>query len=337
MIKQIIRLIRPGLFLPCFEIENQGKDDILVRPRYLSICAADQRYFQGKRPPEILKQKLPLALFHEAVGEILHDPFGEIAPGTYCVMLPGGVESEKNKSNYKKGAYFRSSNADGFCQEIMSLKRNELLPICGEPVWLYVFTELVSVCCQALRRLEEIIQIKDNIKIGIWGDGSMAFVMALTVAYLKPHCPLYVFGKHDDKLINFSFATKQINIADKYDSTFVDIAIECVGGVGSQSAIAQAVDKLSPMGFLILMGVSETPPNVPTRLILEKGLVIIGSSRSTLEDFECAMHLIDKDSFKNSLLKIVSLQCIASTAEELISIFIKDKSNYYKTVITGNF
>lgn len=330
MIKQVIRLVRPGLFLPCFEVENPAPEDILIRPRYLSICAADQRYFQGNRPPEVLEKKLPLALFHEAVGEVLHDPSGELLPGTFCVMLPGGMESAEDKSNYKRGAFFRSSNADGFCQEVMSLKRGELIPVCGEPAWFYVFTELVSVCCQALRRLEDVTRLTDSTRIGIWGDGSMAFVMALTAAHLKPRCPLYVFGKHDDKLLNFSFADRQINIADRRDHTSVDVAVECVGGAGAQSAIAQAVDRLSPTGFLLLMGVSETPPNVPTRLILEKGLTVLGSSRSTRRDFECAVRLIDKAGFKNSLLKIVSAQKSFSTASELIDIFNEDKHLPYK-------
>ena len=330
MVKQVIRLMRPGLFLPCFEVETPGPEEVLIRPRYLSICAADQRYFQGNRPREVLEKKLPLALFHEAVGEVLRDPSGEFLPGTFCVMLPGGMESAEDKSNYKRGAFFRSSNTDGFCQEIMSLKRAELIPICGEPAWCYVFTELVSVCCQALRRLEDVTRLTDSTRIGIWGDGSMAFVMALTAAHLKPRCPLYIFGKHDDKLLNFSFADRQINIADRRDHTSVDVAVECVGGAGAQSAIAQAVDRLSPTGFLLLMGVSETPPNIPTRLILEKGLTLLGTSRSTRRDFECAVRLIDKAGFKNSLLKIVSMQKSFSKASELIDIFNEDKHLPYK-------
>ena len=336
MIKQVIRLVRPGLFLPCFEIENPGPQDILIRPKYLSICAADQRYFQGNRPPEVLARKLPLALFHEAVGEVLHDPSGELEPGAHCVLLPGGVESAEDESNYKRGAFFRSSNADGFCQEIMSLKRAEVLPVPGEPAWIYVFTELMSVCCQALRKLETVTRVPHGSRIGIWGDGSMAFVMALTLAHLKPNCTISVFGKHDDKLINFSFVEHRINIADRSDTTNIDIAVECVGDIGSQAAIAQAVDKLIPTGALLLMGVSETPPNIPTRHILEKGLTLIGSSRSTRTDFENAINLISLPDIQNSLQKIVSFNCEFTTASELIDIFHKERLASYKVVLSNS-
>lgn len=193
MIKQVIRLIRPGLFLPCFVVEKQKPNDVLVRPRYLSICAADQRYFQGNRPPEILASKLPLALFHEAVGEVLCDPSGRLKSGTFCVLLPGGINSLKDDSNYQKGAFFRSSNTDGFCQEVMCLDKQELLPIDNKPIWPYVFTELMSVCCQALRKLETIKQLTLGTKIGIWGDGAMSFMMALTLKTLKSSCPIYIW------------------------------------------------------------------------------------------------------------------------------------------------
>lgn len=336
MIKQVIRLIRPGLFLPCFTVEKPQPDDILVRPRYLSVCAADQRYFQGNRPPEVLARKLPLALFHEAVGEVLRDPSGELAPGTFCVLLPGGVDSSEDDSNYKRGSFFRSSNADGFCQEVMCLDRRELLPIHGEPVWPYVFAELMSVCCQALRKLESRFYLSKGTKIGVWGDGAMSYMMALTLSRLRPTCPVSVFGKHDDKLINFSFVTRQVNIASHTEPTDVDVAIECVGGAGAQSAIAQAIDALVPNGILMLMGVSEIQPIVPTRLVLEKGLTIMGSSRSTRLDFESSMKLIAQKDVQNSLFKIVSNHRSFSNASELIDVFVEDKHAPYKTVLRKN-
>lgn len=337
MIKQVIRLIRPGLFLPCFAVETPQDDDILIRPRFLSICAADQRYFQGNRPPEVLAQKLPLALFHEAVGEVLHDPSGEFKPGAFCVLLPGGTESEEDDSNYKRGAFFRSSNADGFCQEAMCLKRDEILPVPGEPAWIYVFTELMSVCCQALRKLEKVATIPDGARIGIWGDGAMAYMMALTLSQLKPQCSLAVFGKHDDKLVNFSFADYRINIADKTNATTVDMAFECVGGAGSQTAISQAIQRLVPTGSLVLMGVSEIAPVVPTRLILEKGLTLVGTSRSTKKDFECAIELISQHRISNVLCKIISCHESFATAQNLIDIFYKEKNLPFKVILTKNF
>ncbi|MCR5257853.1 MAG: zinc-binding dehydrogenase [Desulfovibrio sp.] len=334
MINQIIRLIRPGLFLPCFEVANPGPSDVVVRPKYLSICAADQRYFQGNRPPEVLKEKLPLALFHECVAEVIRDPQDRLKKGSLCVLLPGGLASQEKDSNYRQGAFFRSSNADGFCQEVMFLDREELIPLPDGADYIYVFTELMSVCCQAYRRLLQAPPVKDKAKIGIWGDGAMAFMMAIALSQLSPSSDIYIYGKHDEKLINFSFVKKRINIFDKSDKTTIDMAFECVGGSGSQLAIAHAIEKLSPRGTLVLMGVSETAPTVPTRTILEKGLSLLGCSRSTKNDFRKAIDIISNNFVKNTLYKIISSKIIVSSSSDLMDAFLNDKNLDYKTIIS---
>ncbi len=334
MINQIIRLIRPGLFLPCFEVVNPGPDDVVVRPRYLSICAADQRYFQGNRPPEVLKEKLPLALFHECVAEVIRDPQDKLKKGSLCVLLPGGPASIDEDSNYRQGAFFRSSNADGFCQEVMFLHREELVPLPEDADYIYVFTELMSVCCQAFSRLAQAVPMKDKARIGIWGDGTMAFMMAVALSRLSPSSEIYVYGKHDEKLINFSFVTKRINVFDKSDKTTIDIAFECVGGGGAQQAIAHAIEKLAPQGTLVLMGVSETAPVIPTRMILGKGLVLIGCSRSTKNDFKRAVEILSDDFVKNTLYKIVASKTTVSSSSELMDAFLNDKNIDYKTIIS---
>ncbi len=337
MIKEVIRLVRPGLFLPMFALEELRDDAVLIRPSYLSICAADQRYFQGNRPPEVLAKKLPLSLFHEAVGEVLHDPSGELKPGTSCVLLPGGSTGVEKKSNYATGAFFRSSNADGFCQEVLCMEKSELIPLSGEPVWIYVLTELMSVCCQALSRLKEVAKPASDASFGVWGDGSMGYMMARTLSAIMPDADITIFGKHDEKLLNFSFCTRRVNIQDKRDTTRVSYGFECVGGNGAQHAIHHAVDHLHPTGCLVLMGVSEIPPVFPTRLVLEKGLTILGTSRSVRGDFEQAKQLIDREDVRNSLLKIVSSRVSFQTASELGDIFIRDKNLPYKTILKKIF
>ena len=333
MIKQVIRLVRPGMFLPCFEIETPQAQNILIRPRYISICAADQRYFQGNRPPDVLAQKLPLALFHEAVGEVLHDPVQELMPGTFCVLFPGGVETKDAYSNYREGAFFRSSNADGFCQEVMSLDRRELLPVSNEDVELYVLTEPLSVCCHALRRLQKQREIRPHDRIGIWGDGPLGFMMALVIHALLPENTIFIYGHHDEKLLLFTFATKCYNVNYSYSTQYIDIAFECVGGEKSQNAIQQATDVLSPCGTIVLLGVSENAIPIHTRTWLEKGISIYGSSRSQYEDFINAKNLIDKNYIRGQLKKMYARQFILNGSHELADIMHMDAKGMWKSLI----
>lgn len=337
MIKKVIRLVKPGVFLPCFAEENTDNNSLVVRPEVLSICAADQRYFSGSRSKDVLARKLPMALIHEAVGRIVFDPEKKIEVGTYCVLLPGGDDKNIPNANYIPDAPFRSSNDDGFCQEVLVMDRGAVLPINEGFSDIYVFTEPMSVCVQGLRQIGKRISLENRtLTVGIWGDGSLGYMMALTIKKMYPKFRIIVYGKHDDKLTLFSFADEIRNIADTFDKNLLDIAIECVGGQGAQSAITQAINKLHFCGVLLLTGVSENQPSIPTRAILEKGLTLIGTSRSTKFDFEVAMSLINDSSVKEYLQYIVSARIDFENSTELKKCFESDISNSFKTILRPN-
>lgn len=337
MIKQVIRLIRPGVFLPCFVEEAYDSSKVLVRPKYLSICAADQRYFQGNRPPEVLAKKLPMALFHEATGIVLHDPTKTFDREQNVVLLPGGIDVNDDISNYSKNAFFRSSNSDGFCQELFFLDPRELIPIPVEDVYLYVFSELFSVCCHALRRLQERIKLEEGQHIGVWGDGPMGYLMAFTIHTLAPQVHLTVYGKHDDKLMMFSFANTRINIQSTIGSSPIDHAFECVGGQASKLVIEQIIERIHPCGVITLLGVSEVPPIVNTRSILEKGLLLQGCSRSQRRDFETAINIIREKGKGCQFDKIIDNDCSITNYSSLMQIFFDDRKATFKTIATTSF
>lgn len=333
MIKQVIRLVRPGCFLPSFEIEKPQSDKVLVRPTVMSICAADQRYFMGKRPKDVLEEKLPMALIHEAIGTVIHDPTGNYQTGQHVILLPGGEEHGESQSNYRKDAYFRSSNADGFCQEMLYCSPEELLAIPEGETECYVFTELMSVCCHAIRRVQSVGGMGPRKRIGIWGDGPMGYMMALAVHGLCPENPVTVFGRHDEKLMLFSFVERQVNVLYSTNLPETDTAFECVGGEGSTLAIEQIISAIQPCGTVALMGVSEVPPAISTRRVLEKGLLLLGSSRSQRQDFEMARKLIGRPEIYGSLGKIVSERIAVNSYETLHEAFMADIRNPFRTVM----
>ena len=69
MLNTIYRLVAPGRFETEFTDIDLTGDNVIVRPTHLSICNADQRYYQGMRSPEVLRKKLPMALIHEGIGD----------------------------------------------------------------------------------------------------------------------------------------------------------------------------------------------------------------------------------------------------------------------------
>ena len=68
--------------------EISARNRVWVRPTHMSICHADQRYYQGKRPQAILEKKFPMALIHEAVGVVVRDDSGAFQAGTPVAMIP---------------------------------------------------------------------------------------------------------------------------------------------------------------------------------------------------------------------------------------------------------
>lgn len=71
----------------------------------MSVCHADQRYYLGKRNIKKLKDKLPMALIHEAMGEVVFDLSGKYKNGQKVVMIPNipaKKEEKKIYENYSK-------------------------------------------------------------------------------------------------------------------------------------------------------------------------------------------------------------------------------------------
>jgi ribitol-5-phosphate 2-dehydrogenase len=331
MIIKSFPLIRPGVFAIDFRILDSDSSKILVKPDFLSICAADLRYYLGLRPGNILNKKLPMVLVHEAIGTIVSssNPCFEI--GAKVILLPCGVNASID-SNYAPNAFFRSSNADGFCQELVSLEEAEIIKISKqEEAMPFVFSELLSVCFQAIRQIQN--EIKESSSIAVWGDGSLGYLMSLILSEEYPEKEITVIGKHEDKLEKFTFADHIETIFNRSNKLF-DLMIECVGGNGSQNAIADMITSSNPKATILLTGVSENPPAINTRSILERGLTLKGTTRSVREDFIRANHFLEKDSNRKKVSYLLSEVVSVHNVNELKTAFEKACSSQFKTVIS---
>lgn len=196
------------------------------------------------------------------------------------------------------------------------------------------YSELVSVSWHAIQRFKNKSISKTN-SFGIWGDGNLGYITAILLRNLYPEAKIYAFGKTDYKLSHFSFVDDIIYINNIPETLKIDHAFECVGGKGSQSAINQIIDLISPEGSIALLGVSEYPVEINTRLILEKGLTMIGSSRSGSKDFQNIVNIYIKNPDvveKLSLLKGQEFE--VRTIRDAINAFEADLSTSWgKTVI----
>ena len=297
MLNRVYRLVEPHTVEP---VEQQVQIDegmVVVRPTHLSICNADQRYYQGRRSARAMAKKLPMALIHEGIGRVVYDTRDELAPGTKVVMLPNDPVEQDDviAENYLESSRFCGSGYDGFMQELCVLPATRVLELPdGIDPNVAAFTELVSVAVHAVTRFEGIAHAHRE-TVGVWGDGNVGFIVSLVLRTLYPNMKIYVFGRKSYKLGDFTFADRTFLTSSIPDDLRVDHAFECCGGEGAAHAIEQIIDYIRPEGTMSLLGVSENPVPVNTRMVLEKGLRLFGSSRSGRADFERTLALYGTD------------------------------------------
>lgn len=334
MINEVYRLIAAKQIQTDF-VDEHILDEVIIRPTYLSICAADQRYYTGRRGLQAMKTKLPMALIHEGVGKVLYDPKHEFASGTSVVMIPNTpIEAVTGiRENYVRSSKFRASGYDGFMQSFVPMRRDRILPYTGIQDRVAVMAELLSVAFNALYQFECTAN-ENRSSFGVWGNGSLGFLMALVLKKRYPQAKIYVLGTRQEKSDYFSFADDTYSIYHLPKDFTVDHVFECVGGQGSEDAINQIIDVIQPQGTISLMGVSENNVAINTRLVLEKGITLIGNSRSGLHDFEQAINFMMKhEDVRYYITSIISQEIIVHGIDDIHTAFEEDLKNDFKTIM----
>ena len=336
MINTVYRLIAPGMIdVACTEPDI--KNNVILRPLYLSICKADQRYYLGNRSREVLKAKLPMALIHECCAKVVFDPTGKFKSGEIVVPVPNMPMEEDDviAENYLTTSRFCSSGYDGFLRDYIDMPPDRLVrvPNSVDPR-IASFAELISVAVHAVRRFERFSHSRKD-SIGIWGDGNVGFITALILKALYPETKLYIFGTVYEKLGYFSFADGAYHVDHVPEGLKIDHAFECVGGEGSRFALAQIIDLINPEGTVGLMGVSERFVDINTRMVLERGLCLFGSSRSGVADFQKTMDILAENPKISAYLEnLIGTVAEIKSISDIHAAFAQDISrNFGKTVL----
>ncbi len=336
MINQVYRLVAPGMIDVACTIPDIEKD-ALLRPLFLSICKADQRYYLGNRSPEALKAKLPMALTHECCAKVIFDPSGKFNAGEIVVPVPNTPTENDDviAENYRIKSHFCSSGYDGFLRDYIDINPDRLVRVPKViDQRIASFAELISVAVHAISRFENFSHKRRDV-FGVWGDGNVGFITSLIIKALYPDSKLYIFGTVWEKLNYFAFADGTFHVNQVPEDLRIDHAFECVGGEASRSAISQIIDHINPEGTICLMGVSENFVGINTRMVLEKGLKLFGTSRSGVADFQRTMDILEKNPkilayLENMIGEVITVRSIG----DIHKAFASDISRSFgKTII----
>ncbi|MGN0521588.1 MAG: alcohol dehydrogenase catalytic domain-containing protein [Eubacterium sp.] len=336
MINTVYRLVAPRRFEVAFEDINLFGENAIVRPTNLSICNADMRYYLGTRDAKVLAEKLPMALIHEGVGRVVFDPTNTFKPGETVVMVPNMPveEDEFIKENYLRSSKFCGSSMDGFLQELVEISPKRLVKLPdGIDLNVAAFTEIVSVSVHAISRFDEIAHARRDV-IGVWGDGNLGYITSLFLKYTFPDSKIVVFGTMSEKLADFTFADETHLVNEVPEGFTMDHAFECVGGNGSPVAINQIIDLIKPESTISILGVSEYPVLINTRMMLEKGIRMFGSSRSGVADFKKTVDMYTKHpEIIDYLGNLISSVNVVRTTTDIKNAFEKDTHKSFGKVI----
>lgn len=333
MINSIYRLVSPRVISVKYE-DIGFNEKIIVKPEYMALCHADQRYYQGNRDKAVLRRKLPMALCHECCAKVVYDPSGQFNVGDLVVTIPNvpTKNSEIVLENYRRSSKFLSSGHDGFMREYISIDKEQLVKVCdGVPKEIAAITEFVSVACHAVNRFN-ISAHRRRDRIAVFGDGSLSYTLCCVLKKLMPASTVIVFGKDQSKLGLFTFADERYFIDNIPEDMTFDHAFECVGNQASANAINDIIRYIRPQGSLMLMGVSELPVPVNTRDVLEKGMTLVGCSRSGREDFLTATSVMSDEDVQNRLSVIITVFGEVKSVKDIHSAFNMDVNNPFKTV-----
>ena len=118
------------------------------------------------------------------------------------------------------------------------------------------------------------------------------------------------------------------------DNVWFDDVFECVGGQPSEDAISQMIDVINPEGTMMLLGVSENPVAINTRMVLEKGLTLVGRSRSGRKDFEETVALLENNGkLVRRMKKLISEEVVIHNIEDINRAFERAKAVDFKVIL----
>ena len=312
----VYRLTRP------FRIEafdepttEPGPGGLILRPIRSGICGSDLKLYTGNRERSAIMKKLPIALLHEGVAEVIAAGEGTAysvgqhvvpSPNIPCTVAhpdrypsadeacyacrPGGAGA-----NYCTDGDFLSSNVDGMtrtafthpaaCTVPLPTGTSDVLAVLAEP-----FATVLAGLEQASARRDDLFLVLGNGAIGI-----LTVIALRATLDVKPE-QVIMTGHHWDERAGSveGLATPVDDDGGRFATELagrVDVAFECVGGDSNNQTLSLAVEMLRPGGKGVMFGPSEGPLLFDTRKVIAKGLSLVGCNRALLRHFSEALRL----------------------------------------------
>jgi ribitol-5-phosphate 2-dehydrogenase len=293
------------------EVKRERPDDVLLRPRLTGVCASDLKLYAGTRDRKALSRKLPLALLHEGVAEVVEcgSAATHLRPGTRVVVVPNipcyvaypDLYPSKAEGclacrpggageNYCLHNLYLSSNTDGLAQSVFRHPASLCVPLPAElPDRFAALTEPLTTILAGCEKAP----IRPDARYLVLGNGPLGQLVAICLIglYGVPRGAITMSGRDwQNRRATLALVGEVLDGDDRQSFASlrgkVDIVFECVGGDANGETLEEAVDCLRPGGTAVLFGPSEKSVLINTREVIAKGLVFLGANRSFVPHFQ---------------------------------------------------
>ncbi len=293
------------------EVKRERPDDVLLRPRVTGVCASDLKLYAGTRDRAALSKKLPMALLHEGVAEVVESGPNtpHVRPGTRVVVVPNvpcyiaypDLYPSKDEGclacrpggageNYCLHHLYLSSNTDGLAQSVFRHPGTLLVTVpAALPDRIAALTEPLTTILAGCEKAP----IRPDARFLVLGNGPLGQLVAacLVGMYQVPRQQIAMSGRDwQGRRGALSLVGEALDGTDRQSFAplrgKIDIAFECVGGDANADTLEEAVECLRPGGTAVLFGPSEKSVLLNTREMIGKGLSFIGCNRSFVGHFQ---------------------------------------------------
>ena len=278
---------------------------LLLKPVVAGICGSEMLYYKGQKEPEKLKKRLPMCLLHEGVAEVVEAGHGaKLQKGTKVVvdpLVPCGKcrECLNHRENLCRGGRYMAATADGLARTFFVYPESRVVPVPeGVSPEVAALAEPVSVALNAV----ESAGIGRGERVAVIGDGTVGYLVASVASSVAkvPAEDLFFVGVVDEKLAlakDFASPLNSIKEKARLDNLAdgLDVVFEAAGGGAHRITVAQAVRLLRPGGRGVLLGISLGEVPVAVTDVVNKGLTLIGSTRSRIEHYVRVLDLLKED------------------------------------------
>jgi threonine dehydrogenase-like Zn-dependent dehydrogenase len=267
------------------------------------------------RERSALLAKLPIALLHEAVAEVvavgggpgarlqvgqrvvpspnipctLADPERFPSPERACYACRRGGAGE----NYCLAGRFLSSNADGMARTAFVHPAACAVPVPADvPDSLAVLAEPMATILAGLEQAA----LPASGRFLVLGNGAMGILTVIALRAVVEAAPediLMTGHRWEARAGTVEGLATPVEGAQaaRLREGGIDVAFECVGGEAAPQTMALATEALRPGGRGVLFGPSERPFLFDARKMIAKGLTFLGCNRARIEHFVSALEL----------------------------------------------